>query len=37
VYKFWKGYALKQRIFSYRMSRRETLNNLLSYMRISTQ
>jgi hypothetical protein len=37
VYKFWKGYALKQRIFSYKMSRRETLNNLLSYMRISSQ
>lgn len=37
VYKLWKGYALKQRIFSYRMSRRETLNNLLSYMRISSQ
>jgi radical SAM superfamily enzyme YgiQ (UPF0313 family) len=37
VYKLWKGYALKQRIFSYRMSGREMLANLWSYMRISTQ
>jgi radical SAM superfamily enzyme YgiQ (UPF0313 family) len=37
VYKVWKGYALKQRIFSYRMSGREMIANLLSYMRISTQ
>jgi len=37
VYKLWKGYALKQRIFAYRMSAREMFINLLSYMRISTQ
>ena len=37
VYKLWKGYALKQRIFAYRMSAREMFVNLLSYMRISTQ
>ena len=37
VYKLWKGYALKRRIFPYRMARRETVDNLLSYMRISTQ
>jgi len=37
VYKLWKGYALKRRIFPYEMSRREALSNLLSYMRISSQ
>jgi len=37
VYKLWKGYALKRRLFSYRMSLRETFANLYSYMRIRSQ
>ncbi|HUW13002.1 MAG TPA: radical SAM protein [Anaerolineae bacterium] len=37
IYKLWKGYALKQRIFRYRMPGREMFANLRSYMQISTQ
>jgi len=37
VYKLWKGFALKRRIFPYSMSWRETLYNVFGYMRIRTQ
>ncbi|MGI6207609.1 MAG: B12-binding domain-containing radical SAM protein [Anaerolineae bacterium] len=37
VYKAWKGYAMKQRMFPYRLSPREYLTTALQYMRIRSQ
>jgi len=37
VYKFWKGYALKYRMYPHRLTPREYLDNLIQYMHIKTQ
>ncbi len=37
IYKVWKGWAIKNRIFPFRMSLREYLDSALYYMRIRSQ
>jgi len=37
AYKLWKGWAIKRRIFPFRMTPREYLNSALYYMRIKSQ
>jgi hypothetical protein len=37
VYKLWKGWAIKRRMFPFAMSPREYLDSALYYMRIRSQ
>ena len=37
VYKMWKGWAIKSRIFPFRMTAKEYLDSALYYMRIKSQ
>ncbi|MFN2227159.1 MAG: hypothetical protein ACK2UY_12645, partial [Anaerolineae bacterium] len=37
VYKLWKGWAIKNRMFPFRMTPREYLDSALYYMRIKSQ
>jgi len=37
VYKLWKGWAIKKRMFPFRMTAREYLDSALYYMRIKSQ
>ncbi len=37
IYKMWKGWAIKSRIFPFRMTLREYLDSALYYMRIKSQ
>ena len=37
AYKLWKGYALKYRMFPYKMTAKEYLTSVLYYMRIKSQ
>jgi hypothetical protein len=37
VYKLWKGWAIKNRMFPFRMTPKEYLDSALAYMRIKSQ
>ncbi len=37
AYKLWKGYALKYRMFPYKMTAKEYVASVLYYMRIKSQ
>jgi len=37
VYKLWKGWAIKRRMFPFKMTPREYLDSALYYMRIKSQ